>query len=453
MGVWHFFEKEKLHPPEFRECLEVEVSTADNIRSAQTYARAYFFDKNNKIIASELAPSKSGKRSEPKSQFAEPIFLYKGKSVRLFFEIPDGIKQSAWKAVIVFGDKNEAQAVTYPATESSFLLSYPEKQLVESKVSRLVSREVPMDPLLEDVVQTGIKQHPKITLFLRPPNGVTDGHDVKGVLAMCLLGSSVEDIRRKLQGTDPAVEVGGFLKFADKYKLAVLCWGAQVVWNPRANFDELDRASALNLDQAFDRVADAWQRGVDELCDKYALPKRNFFLMGTCAAGQWAHRLAMRKPDYFMAVYIHIPSSFDRPTPEASKILWLLTTGELDGGYEHSKRFYSACRNSGYPIIFKPIIGLKHANSPIADNLAMKFFEYALSVKTQREQYDLKLNSSRQLNPVKTEHVPWLQSFSDPPFYGDYINQDMFPKEQMKIIPEEFRVALPTKDLAAAWNK
>jgi len=103
-----------------------------------------------------------------------------------------------------------------------------------------------------------------------------------------------------------------------------------------------------------------------------------------------------------------------------------------------------------YPIIFKAIIGLGHAGSPIADNLGLKFFDYALSVRQAREDFYLK---KRMGKLAKSETGPWVKAFKTPEFFGDIVNQDCFPKDQVAMIPGGFRVALPTKNLADAWNK
>lgn len=306
--------------------------------------------------------------------------------------------------------------------------------------------------IIEHVVKTTNPRHPRITLFLRLPEGVADGSQVKGVLAMCVLANSVGDIRRKLQGDNPSAEMGVLARFADKHKLAILCWGAQVLWRAGASYDELERQTNRELDQAFDVVANAWERGVVELHSKYGIPQENFLLWGICGSAQWAHRLALRKPHRFLAVYIHIPSSFDRPTPEAANVLWLLTTGELDGGYERGSRFFTDCRNMGYPIIYKAIMALGHAGSPVADNLGLALFDYALSVKDQKiagEEY----RNDPLRSPVGSPPPDWREGFFNPEFLGDYLNQTMVPVDERALVPEEFRVPLPNKKLADAWNQ
>jgi hypothetical protein len=180
-------------------------------------------------------------------------------------------------------------------------------------------------------------------------------------------------------------------------------------------------------------------------------------LWGLSGSAQYACRLALRKPEYFLAVDAHVPSSFDKPTPEASRILWCLTTGELESGHERSLRFYAQCRALGYPILYKAIVGLGHAASPIAENLGEKFFAYALTVRDQRLAYDKKQNdplAQYQMSQASDAPAqPWIESFCQPAFEGDIVNQDMVPYDQADMVPAGFRTPLPTKELADAWNQ
>jgi hypothetical protein len=130
----------------------------------------------------------------------------------------------------------------------------------------------------------------------------------------------------------------------------------------------------------------------------------------------------------------------------------LLTTGELESGYERAKRFYAECRNLGYPIIFKAIIGIGHEGSPIASQLGIRFFDYALSVKAQRGQFDAVQKDSFAAIEKQTPG-PWPESFKKPDFVGDIVNQECYPLTQADMVPNGFRVPLPTKVLADAWNK
>lgn len=462
-GVWSFKAQK---PPtklvsEFQPCLEVKVSVRENTRSDQVTAKAYFFDKDNKLMASLPKPSKSGTKSNSTAQFEMPVLFHKEKPDRFFFEIPATIGDKEWKSVIVFGDKNEAKSACYPPATSDFLLSYPEKELVNDRSSKKVERKPAMDPLIEQVVKTRNPKMPQITLFMRPPAGISDPAEVNGVLAICVLANSVESIKRELSKEEMTGDYAGLFGFANKHKLAILAWGSHGLWNPNLNHDDLARAQAKAMNESFDTVAEAWERGVKQLCEKYGFPDRDFLLWGSCGSAQWAHRLCLRKPDYFLAIDVHIPGSFDKPTPEASKVLWCLTTGELYGGYERSQRFVQECRKLGYPMVYKAIVGLGHAGHPDATALGFKFFEFALTLKDSRDEYDRKTadvfnkppaNMAGSSRPAESVQ-PWPEIFRHPPYYGDMVNQEMVPSNQVDMIPLGFRIPLPTKEMADIWAR
>jgi len=274
-------------------------------------------------------------------------------------------------------------------------------------------------------------------------------------MALCVLAPSVEAIKRELQKEEMGGDYNGLLGFANKNKLAIIAWGSSGFWNARKNYDELGKESAREIEKNFDFVADAWERGVKELSEKYGLPDRNFLLWGQSGAAQWAKRLCLRKPDYFLAIHIHILSSFDKPTPEARKVLWCLTTGEMESGYERSRRFVAECQKLGYPIVYKAIPGLGHTSHPDTAALGFKFFEFALTQRKAREEFDQqeKKRSSALTREQPATIPPWPEIFQHPAFYGDIVNQEAFPAAQKDMIPEGFRIPLPTKEIANIWNK
>ena len=304
---------------------------------------------------------------------------------------------------------------------------------------------------------TRSESQPYLHLYLRLPPGAADGRNVSGVLAYCtwqhadaaIISSLNVDFR-----SGSGDYVSNLLRFAEQHNMAVLTWATENAWDNNRNTDDMDRMTQEAFDRNFGLLADAWARGVEGLARDTGIPQKDFLLYGISRGAQWAHRLALRKPEYFLAVHVHIPSTFDKPTPQANKVLWLLTTGEQEYGYEGAQQFYRECRDLGYPIIFKAIIGLGHADSPIEQVLGKQFFEYALSVKAAREASDAAekdpLLASKQ---AAATPGPWLDSFRTPAYYGDFLNQECYPAQQVDLIPLALRVPLPTKTLADLWNK
>jgi hypothetical protein len=298
-------------------------------------------------------------------------------------------------------------------------------------------------------------KQPSMHMYLRLPPGAVDGRSVSGVLAYCTWQNEDAAVVNRLSADSHSNDmVSSLLKFAEDHNLAVLTWGTVDAWDNTKNSEELDRLRQEQFDKNFELLANAWARGVAGLGHDTGIPQKDFLLYGISRGAQWAHRLALHKPDYFLAVHVHIPSTFDKPVPEANKVLWLVTTGEQEYGYVRAQEFYHECCSLGYPIIFKAIIGIGHADSSIEHALGVKFFEYALSVKAARDAWEEAANDP--LNKLRANAAirgPWLETFRAPAYYGDFLNQECYPAQQANMIPVALRVPLPTKELADLWNK
>jgi sialate O-acetylesterase len=434
----------------FTPYLEVEVAAKEPALSRSLVARAYFYDQDKKLIASMQRPAK--KEAKQTASWG-PIVVPPDMPQSIYFEVPDQVQQqSDWAAVVVFGDANGVAAQIYPSQAELKDYDYPGKMPAKIPANAVVESEPVLSPIITHVEKTDNPNQPQITMFMRLPLGITHAAEAKGVLCMSLVAKNVDNVQFQLQGVRNADDVGQVLQFADDHKLIVLCWGSHQLWNPRKNWDEQTPEEARDADLAFDQIAKAWEKGVQYFVQNESIPANNYLLWGESGSAQYACRLALRKPDYFLAVHVHIPSSFDKPTPQANRILWCLTTGELEAGHERSLKFYSQCEALGYPMVYKAVAGLGHAWSPISAELGLRFFEYALSVSNQRLAYDS--NPLNQRISTGDEAVqPWLGSFQKPSFLGDIVNQEIFPSDQTNMVPSGFRTPLPTKEIADAWNK
>jgi hypothetical protein len=427
--------------------ISAQVSAKDQCKASTILAKAYFYDENRQLIVGVSTPSVT----------AWSVFVPKDQKQPLLFAVPDKVlAQDNWSAVVVFGDAKGIDAQAYSNGYAVADYDFQEKAILEDKDGPPIARKPAMDPLIEHAVPTENPEQPQITLFLRPPLGMTDASQAKGVLCLSLLAGSLDEVKRQLQGFEAGEDLQGILKFAEDHKLIIICWGSHGLWDPHKSWDDLSPDTAWSTDKAFDQVAHAWEQGVKYFVDQYGIPSNGYLLWGESGSAQYACRLALRKPDYFLAVDVHIPSSFDKPTPEARKVLWCLTTGELEAGHQRSLRFYAQCRALGYPMVYKAIMHLGHAGSPIADSIGLTFFDYALSVRGQRAVYDASLDNPLtqfQLAQTDGELQPWLDSFTRPAYIGDAVNQEMVPYDQKDTVPIGFRVPLPNKQIADAWNQ
>jgi len=439
--------KGKVYTPQ----VEVDVKVSEQALSANLMAKVYFFDEAGKLVATVKEPAvvqhlvSEGVVSNL-HYYAWPTLVPANVRQQLIFPVPEKLPAN-WTVVTVFGNANGVVAAASSDGQEQ-TLDYPEKQLV---AKTLLSPDVPLTdpapvaPLIEQKVESGNSSYPAFTLLLHLPHGASSARDVKGVLAMCLIADSVGQLRDQLNAIKPSGDANPYFAFAESHKLAIVAWGARWVWSSYANFDELNGTQIHMWDNNFEQFADAWDRGIDQLVQNDGLPDHDYLMYGMCSGGEWAHRLALHKPDRFLAVQMHISTSYDEPTPEAAGVMWLLTTGELDVGCDRARRFYTAARALNYPIIFKAVMGLGHSDSSVADELGLRFFEYALARKAKRD--------AANANDLSKSQVVDLSAFNTSPYYGDLMNQDMFAAQDKEMIPPGFVVPLPNKDIADAWNK
>jgi hypothetical protein len=416
--------------------VEVDIKIAKDAESKKLITKAYYFDRTGQLVQTIAQPL------EP----SLPTLLPKDSTSTIRFPLLKNLPID-WNLVVVFGNSRGAVAESVPGGHEQNL-AYPERDLVAKTLLSpdvAVDSVAPTSQVIEQLVQSGNPRYPAFTLLMHLPHGVKNPKDVSGVMAVCLLSNSVADIRNRLLAIKPVGEPDPYFAYAEAHHMAVIAWGARWVWNSYANFDELNKDQNRLWDQDFESLADAWDHGIQLLVFKYGIPDHDYLMYGLCAGGEWAHRLALHKPDRFLAVQMHISTSYDTPTPEGNHVMWLLTTGELDFGYDRARRFYSAARSLGYPIIFKAFMGLGHGDSSMADQLGIRFFDYALALKAKREA--AKAGSLVSAPPMD------LSGFDTSPFYGDLMNQDMFVATDKEMVPHGFLVPLPTKDIADAWNK
>ena len=225
--------------------------------------------------------------------------------------------------------------------------------------------------IVSHTVKTNLRDYEQLTLFLMmPPEG-----QVEGVFCLSLLAKHPDDVRAQLKGTSKRRPVDRALDFARERRFAVVAWGARRLWDPTRNWDELPRSEANRIDARFDKVANAWNAGINFFVKKYGIPPSGYLMMGSSGAAQYAQRLALRRPERFLAVHAHIASSFDIPVKGGASLLWCVTTGENEMGYERSRRFFKAARDLSYPIIYKAYPGLGHEGSAKVTELGFTCFE------------------------------------------------------------------------------
>ncbi len=331
-------------------------------------------------------------------------------------------------------DVGSGEDVVHSATTAKALQTWlPDKSLVD-EWRALSARK--SQGVIEHVEKTKVKGYEQLTMFLSlPPGGKADG-----VMCMSMLARSPIEVREQIRG-DKAERYGRLMQFATENNLAIVAWGSHRLWDPNRNWDELSKTEAKKCDADFDLVAKAWDAGISFFVRKYGIPSSGYLMTGFSGSAQYAQRLAMRRPDRFLAIHIHVASSFDVPTKGGSSILWCVTTGENELGYERSRRFFSAARDLDYPIVYKAYPGLGHEGNEKVVSLGLACFRYAL-----RE-----YSRATRLNGGKPTKPDWVDIFTSSLDLADIFNQAVYSKFDYLCVPTNFRMLLPAPSIRDAW--
>lgn len=288
--------------------------------------------------------------------------------------------------------------------------------------------------IFEHTEKTGDDAQPEIALFLRLPDGHTpENPTARGVLAFCTWQMEAASLRKAIANdSDPLVQ------YAKKNRLALLTWNTATLWRTGKSFDQISRSERRSQDETFDSVARAWDRGVREMCRDHGLPETGFLLYGISRGAHWSGRLALRIPERFLAVHIHVANSYEKALGSAVGPLWLVSSGDLDMGRDNALAFYRLCQSKGHPIVFKVANGLGHASNVEIERLRDAFFDYAMRVQ------------KRDTNVPPTTGM--LEDLRLSNLTGDLLTQEVYRGQAAAIVPEAQRVPLPDESLAKAWG-
>lgn len=283
-------------------------------------------------------------------------------------------------------------------------------------------------------VNYGPGQDSWIHFGIKMPPGWKEGDAVRGVMCICTWKNTPDGVLGNLRNGTPLIQ------WAEKNQFALLTWSQLGFFTTGLSNDEMDAKQDAEWTKRFDIAARKWEYAIQELTKKYGLPQKDYLLDGISNGAQTAHRLALRKPQYFAAIHIHVNSSYDVPTRDGKGMAWLVTTGEREFGYPASQRFYYSALELGYPIIYKAGENLGHSSSPEIDRLTVAFFDYLLPyLPDHRERYP------------KYNGDPYL-FIRRPPYIGDWLNQQAVSFEKRHLIQGRYQTALPSREVAVAWG-
>ncbi len=268
---------------------------------------------------------------------------------RLYFT---SILAPAGKTPPVIVHNATMQRISSSAPNAAATSELPSPALVEPwRALHTLAKTIQMD------VATNLADFPKIRLILRPPPA---GKRPGPPRLLCYAPF--------FTGHDEAISMANdddffWNQFAAEHGMAVLVWVCGSLAPHLTNTEDMDTVAAQKQDRAFDAISRAWNYGVTQLCRKYGLPENDMLLYGCSRGSNFAQRIALRSPERFLAVNVHVANSFDRPSPKAAHTLWLVTNGALDVGVENACRFFWECRSLNFPIFIRlfPALGTPRA--------------------------------------------------------------------------------------------
>lgn len=265
---------------------------------------------------------------------------------------------------------------------------------------------------------------------------------VRGVVCICTWLKTEAEFREKIVESETSA-FKHIINFADENNLALLTWSNFGGYVISTSVDEMDKNEIRNYNAIFENRLSEWERGFKRVFGRYNLPKESALIYGFSGGGQIAHRIVLRRPQYFSGIHIHVNSSYDVPTANAKNIVWLVTTGELEYGYPSATRFYQSLIDMGCAVIFKAGENVRHATNQKIDALSVEFFKYMVTFMPDPT------NPQWQEPPVDKFYL-----FRYPIYIGDYLNQVAYPVDNasVQIGDRKYMVPLPTKLIAEAWG-
>jgi predicted esterase len=283
--------------------------------------------------------------------------------------------------------------------------------------------------IFTQVVPTGVPGFPEMVLTLRMPTAAQARPRILAYSSFLGEAANVVSVARD--------DTFFWNRFADQRGMAVVTWNSRTLWEGLKNFDQIGAAQLLQQQRVFTAIVRAWEIGISQLAKQHNLEESRILIFGSSQGANFATRLVMHDPSRFSAALIHIGNSFDKPTPEAARVVWAVTNGDLDVGVANAKRFYENCRALGYPIFFRLLPVLGHNENDESRKFASDFFDFV------RNRERLEGNLAAKL----------IAEMSAPSHVADATNYLVFPISKAASVPVKQRVYLPNADLARLWGR
>lgn len=293
--------------------------------------------------------------------------------------------------------------------------------------------------------KTKVAEVPELKLFVRIPGGLAKGQAPNGVLCFCTWQQEDTSLINRLKSTEDSL-----VAFADRQGMAVITWNTASMLPEGTNLLNLPPEIETDMQAKYSVFGEEWRSALKKVCNEFKLHDKGMLLYGISRGAAFAHQISMRYPQLFLAVHTHIGSHYNETVPkEAKDTFWLVTTGEADGGYRDSLGLYTKFKEISAPTLFKAGESLGHASRRDIEELGVAFFTCVIDLRNRCEKEKEKDRTFKD-TPVSL----FQKAVANAPWYGDYINHQVFKADNAELIsiPVEQRLSLPTEDIAKAWG-
>ena len=152
---------------------------------------------------------------------------------------------------------------------------------------------------------------------------------------------------------------------------------------------------------------------------------------GFSAGAHYVHRFALWKPQRVKTFVAYSAGWWSEPTARVKKVPALVMCGEADERYGATWEFFKKGQRLGCPWVWRSYAGTGHVLTPAVRDMAEVFLAHYVGRRGQREE--------QAGMPVSR--------------FGDVQTYRSVGWAERETIPEEFRIELPSKEVAEVWEK
>jgi predicted esterase len=165
------------------------------------------------------------------------------------------------------------------------------------------------------------------------------------------------------------------------------------------------------------------ERALEELHRRTGADTSKVLFFGFSAGAHFSHRFALWRPKRVKAFVAYSAGWWSEPEASLKQVPALIMCGEADERYAATFDFFRKGQQLGCPWIWRSYRDTGHEVTSIVRNMSEAFFEVCLTEKPRE------------------------------PHYGDIQIFKSVGRDERETIPEEFRILLPSTEVAEIWEK